>query len=98
MIFLTEENDLNLNDRKVALYFYASWMPFNKKMLLMISKIEEKHKDIIFYAIDTDFFKNLCTRFKVEEIPTVILFKNKEIKRITGVSMTSAFKNAFNDI
>jgi thiol-disulfide isomerase/thioredoxin len=99
MIFITDESELQLNNDATVLYFYAPWMPFNKKMLLMISKIEEKYKNIIFYCIDTDSFKNLCKRFEIEEIPTTIIFKNKkECKKIKGIVMSSAFKSAFNDI
>ncbi len=98
MIFITHESDLLLNDKKAALYFYASWMPFHKKMMIMISKVEEKYKDIVFYAIDIDFFKSLCSRYKIEEIPTVVIINNKEIKRLVGLPLTSAFKSAFSDI
>lgn len=99
MLFITDEQDLNLNTEKAAVYFYASWMPFHKKMLNMISKVEEKHKNIKFYAVDVDFFKGLCKRFEVSEIPTVIIYNNfKEAKRIKGLLLTSAFKSAFLDI
>ena len=99
MNFITNEEDLKLNNGIVCLYFYASWMPFHKKMIIMISKIEEKYKQIIFYAIDTDHFKNLCKKFEVSEIPTVIIKKDdKEINRINGLVLTSAFKSAFVDI
>lgn len=99
MLFVTDESELKLDCDIAVLYFYANWMPFNKKMLLMLSKIEEKNKNIIFYGIDTDVYKNLCKRFSVEEIPTIIaLTYGKEIKRVKGVVMASALKSAFNDI
>ena len=99
MIFITEESEIQINEGIVGLYFYSSWMPFHKKMLIMISKIEDKYKDIQFYAIDTDHFKSLCKRFDINEIPTVTVWsRNKEIKKIVGLTMTSAFKSAFNDI
>lgn len=99
MIFLTDESELSLDKEKIVLYFYSNWMPFNKKMLLMISKMEEKYNNLICYGIDVDAFKNLCTRFEIDEIPTtIIFFKNKERKRIKGVVMSSAFRSAFNDI
>ena len=82
-----------------ALYFYASWLPFHKKFLIMIDKIEKKHNNIIFSAIDTDQFKSQCKRFLITSIPTIIILKDgKEIKRIIGLILTSAFKSAFADI
>lgn len=99
MIFITEESELPNHDKIIALYFYSSWMPFHKKMMVMISKIEEKYKDIEFYAIDTDYFKGLCNRFEVHQIPTVIIKnKEKELNRVIGLPLTSAFKKVFADI
>jgi len=97
MFFLTKESDLSLEGMCV-LYFYASWMPHNKKMLIMLDKMEQKYSDISFFAIDSDMFPSFCKRFSVTSIPTVLIFNNKELKRIIGVVLTSAFKSAFADI
>jgi len=97
MIFISEESDLNF-DRMCVLYFYASWVPYNKKMLIMIDKMEQKYSNINFFAINTDNFKQLCKRFSINSVPTVIIFDKKEVKRITGLVLTSAFKSAFADI
>lgn len=97
MIYLTSENDLKFQPLQ-CFYFYASWMPYHKKMITMISKIEEKY-NIIFTAIDTDNFKGICKRFEIEEIPTILVFKDGEkIKKIKGLVLTSALKSAFADI
>jgi thioredoxin-like negative regulator of GroEL len=99
MLFLTQEVDLTFNKKVQSIYFYASWMPFHKKMLNIIEKIEEKHKDIGFFAIDVDHFKGLCRRFNIESIPSVlILVDGAEVKRINGLVMTSALRSAFADI
>lgn len=99
MLFITREEELQIDKPLQALYFYASWMPFHSKFLTMIDKIEEKHKDISFSAIDVEAFKNQCKRFSVESIPTVIILKEgKEIRRINGLVLTSAFRSAFADI
>ncbi len=98
MDFITSEEDIKIKDNIQAFYFYASWMPFHKKMMIMIDKVEKKHK-IEFQAIDTDTFIKQCKRFKIDQIPTVLILKNGlEIKRLTGMLMTSAFTSAFNDI
>lgn len=98
MIFLTDELDFKLHPSCV-LYFYASWMPYHKKMIIMLDKMEEKYKQLPFYAIDTDHFKSLCIRFDVESIPQIILYKDdKRYKTLKGELLTSAVKAAFNDI
>ena len=99
MKFITQESEIQIDLPKQALYFYASWMPFHKKFITMISKIEEKYQDIPFYAIDVDEFNNQCKRFSIDSVPTVLILNNgKEIKRINGLVLTSAFKRAFADI
>lgn len=99
MMFITREEELQIDLPLQALYFYAPWMPFHNKFMTMISKIEEKHKDINFFAIDVDEFTSQCKRFAIDSIPTVLVLKEgKEIKRINGLVLTSAFKSAFVDI
>lgn len=99
MNFLLNEEELAFSNGIKALYFYAPWMPFHKKMLTMIGKIEEKYKQIQFLGIDTDHFRGLCKRFNVESIPCILVLKDGfEVKRINGVIMTSAFRSFFADI
>jgi thioredoxin-like negative regulator of GroEL len=99
MLFITREEELQIDLPLQALYFYASWMPYHNKFLTMISKIEDKYKDISFSAIDVEEFKNQCKRFSIDSVPTVIVLKGgKEVKRINGLVLTSAFKSAFADI
>lgn len=100
MLFITTEAEIKLEDNALqAIYFYASWLPYHKKMLIMIDKMEDKFKNIKFMAIDVDHFKNQCIRFNIDSIPAVIMLNNgKEVKRITGLVLTSAFKSALADI
>jgi thiol-disulfide isomerase/thioredoxin len=99
VIFLTKEEDFIFHNKITCIYFYASWMIYHKKMLIMIDKIEKKHPELLFYAIDVDFFKTMCTRFNVKSIPDIVVyFNNKEQYRINGAVMTSAFKTIFSDI
>ena len=99
MNFISEEKDLQFVEGLQALYFYTSWMPYHKKMLVMIDKMEEKFKDIPFTAVNADDFKSQCKRFDIESVPTIVVLKGgKEIKRINGLVLTSAFRSALADI
>jgi thioredoxin-like negative regulator of GroEL len=74
-------------------------MPYHSKFITMISKIQEKHKNISFFAVDVEAFPNQCKRFSVNSIPEVVILKaGKEVKRISGLTLTSAFRSAFADI
>lgn len=100
MIFITDEKEIKNSTGICAIYFYAQWLHFHKKMLLMIDKIESGNKDIIFYAVDVDSFAGLCKRYDVKSIPTVIITGDEgaELKRINGLPLTSGFKKTFSDI
>lgn len=99
MYFITKEEDVQMDISLQALYFYSSWMPYHTKFLTMIGKIEEKYKEISFFAIDIDQFSSQCKRFDIDSIPTILILKNgKEVKRINGLTLTSAFRSAFADI
>ena len=98
MLFITKESDININCDLCCIYFYTLWVPYHKKMMIMINKVEQKHK-IKFYAVDADSFITQCKRFNISSVPTVIIIKDgREIKRINGMVLTSAFKSAFADI
>ena len=65
----------------------------------MISSYEEKNENYLFTAIDVDLNKDLCKRFEITSIPSIIiLFKGKEVRRCNGMILTSAFKSALADI
>lgn len=99
MFFLTQEDQFKICDGIQGIYFYAPWMPFQKKMNLMISKVEEKYKAVSFIGVDVDVCKGLIKRFNIDSIPTIVILSNgEEIKRINGLIMTSAFKSVFVDI
>lgn len=88
-----------MNTPVQALYFYASWMIFHNKFMKMIAKVEEKHKEICFSAIDVDQFSNQCKRFSIDSIPTVLILEGgREVERIDGLISTDLFERAFADI
>lgn len=96
MNFITEEDELVINKKGLhCLYFYGQWVPFHKKMIIMLQKMEEQF-EMKYDGIDVDYFKPLCKRFEITSVPTVLILKNgKEYKRIVGMVMTSACRATF---
>lgn len=98
MEFITDEKHISPKGN-IVYYFYANWMPYHKKMVDILNKMQNKHEYVRFEAIDVDFFKNTIKRFNVASLPTIIIFKNdREVRRIIGVPMTSAVRAILNDI
>jgi len=96
MDYITDEKELKNAEGITAIYFYAQWMPFHKKMKIMIEKVQKIY-DVKFYAVDTDSFPGLAKRFNVTSIPEVVITTTggEEINRIKGIVMTTAFKSTF---
>ena len=63
----------------VLVDFWAEWCPPCKKLTPILEKIQEDLKDdLTIYKVNVDENPILSQTFKIEVIPTVILFKNKE--------------------
>jgi hypothetical protein len=98
VIFIAQEEELQIDLPLQSLYFYSIFDPYHKKLITMISIIEKIYK-MPFYAIDANQFNNQCKRFMVESISTVLILKNgEEIKRMKNLILTNIFKSAYADI
>lgn len=99
MNFITSELGIVGDKGIYAIYFYSPWLIYHKKMMAMFGKIADKYKDISCVCVDASSFKKTAIIYDITSIPTVVVFNNgKEINRITGVCLTSAFKAFFDDI
>lgn len=99
MIFINHENELTWNSKYQVLYFYAIWMPFNQKIILMLNNLVDNLPNVPLFAIDVDYFKGFCKRFNIISIPTILIMeKGKEIRRIQGVIHSKEFASTFVDI
>ena len=92
MRFLVQDNEIKLGEGKLILYFYASQMPYHPMMLDLIEKTEEKHKGIVFVAIDAEYFEGLSRRFEIKSVPTIIALNNGKVdNRIVALPTLSQF-------
>jgi thioredoxin-like negative regulator of GroEL len=94
-----QEEEIDLSQHILVLYFYIPLMPFHKKLLYLFSQLEVKYKNFVCLAVDGDDFANQCIRFSVSMVPTVIILKDgQEIKRIEGSVKKRDVIDAFADI
>ena len=79
----------------VLVDFYADWCGPCRMVSPIIDEIAEERSDITVGKVNVDESIELASRFGVESIPTVIIFKDgKEVNRITGYRPKKAFLEA----
>ncbi|MFV5692347.1 thioredoxin domain-containing protein [Flavobacterium sp. LT1R49] len=76
-----EYNKLLNSDKKVLIDFYAEWCAPCKKMKPYLLQMEKELADkIVIIRLDADKNKTLMTEMKISELPTLLLYENKEVK------------------
>ena len=78
---VSEYNKLLISDKKVLIDFYAEWCAPCKKMKPYLLQMEKDLGDkVVIIRLDADKNKTLMTEMKISELPTLLLYENKELK------------------
>lgn len=76
-----EYAELLNSDKKVLIDFYAEWCAPCKKMTPYLLKMQKDLADkVVIIRLDADKNKSLLQEMKISELPTLLLYKNKELK------------------
>ncbi|MBF2708287.1 thioredoxin domain-containing protein [Flavobacterium soyangense] len=76
-----EYAELLNTDKKVLIDFNAKWCAPCKKMAPYLDKMQKEMTDkVVIIRLDADENKTLISEMKIDELPTLILYENKEIK------------------
>lgn len=76
-----EYAELLNSDKKVLIDFNAKWCAPCKKMGPYLDKMEKDLADkVVIIRLDADVNKTLIKEMKIDELPTLLLYENKEIK------------------
>lgn len=76
-----EYADLLNSDKKVLIDFYAEWCAPCKKMTPYLLKMQKELGDkLVIIRLDADQNKSLLSEMKISELPTLLLYENKQLK------------------
>ena len=76
-----EYSELLNSDKTVLIDFYADWCEPCKKMSPYLKQMQIDLKDkLVIVRLNADENKTLISEMKIDELPTLLLYKNKEIK------------------
>lgn len=92
-----EYADLLNSDKKVLIDFYAEWCAPCKKMTPYLLKMQKELGDkMVIIRLDADQNKSLLSEMKISELPTLLLYKNKQLKwQHSGYISESDLKKQF---
>jgi thioredoxin len=69
------------SDKKVLVNFYAPWCAPCKKMESYILQMQKDLGDkVVIVRLNADENKTLLAQLKIDELPTLLLYQNKEVK------------------
>lgn len=74
-----ENNVINSPTLAVA-DFFATWCGPCKMLAPIIEELSQELPDVKFYKIDVDKLRELAVEYSIRGVPTLIFFKNGEIK------------------
>lgn len=76
-----EYSELLNTDQVVLIDFYADWCAPCKKMTPYLTKMQEDLKgSVVIIRLNADENKTLMNDMKIDVLPTLLLYKNKELK------------------
>lgn len=76
-----EYNKLLNSDKKVLINFYAEWCAPCKKMTPYILQMQKELADkVTIIRLNADENKTLLSEMKISELPTLLLYENKDVK------------------
>ena len=90
-ITLTESNfdsEINQNDKLVLVDFWAEWCGPCKLIAPLIDEIaREKNGSLTVGKVNIDENQNLSFKFNIRAIPTLLIFKNGQVRdQVTGMT------------
>ena len=79
----------NSSDKTIIVDFYATWCGPCKMIYPKFNTLSDSHTDITFLKVDIDQVQKISEKYRIEAMPTFIVFKNgAESARLSGASQS----------
>lgn len=73
------EIDKLISEKDFLLFdFWATWCGSCRMLMPVIKQIESERPDLTIASINVDDFPDLSSRYDIQAIPTLVLFKNHQ--------------------
>ena len=74
-----------IKDGLTLVDFYATWCGPCKMLSPVVEQISDEFEGAKFIKVDVDEMADIAVRYKIEVVPTLIVFKNgSELRRSSG--------------
>ena len=85
------ETEVLKADKPVLVDFFATWCGPCRQMLPLVTELSEEMSDTVKIAkLDVDEAPNTAEKYEIQSIPTMILFKNGQVKAMHNGASTKA--------
>lgn len=88
MLNITSENfeqEVLNSDKRVIVDFWATWCGPCKMIAPILDELAKEHPEVTFAKLNVDEQVELCMKYKVMSIPTLIIFEDGEaIDKVVG--------------
>ena len=73
------EEEVLKSDKKVIVDFWATWCGPCKMIAPIFEELANEHTGVKFAKVNVDEQVELCLKYKVSSIPTLIIFEDGEV-------------------
>ena len=89
-----------ITNKPFFVQFSAEWCSVCKDLYPVIEQLEQEYQNqVTFVKIDVDNDADLADQFKIDKLPTFLLFKDREIVDcIVGAESLNHFKTRINEV
>lgn len=85
------ETEVLKADKPVLVDFFATWCGPCRQMLPLVTELSEELNDTVkIVKLDVDEAPNTAEKYEIQSIPTMILFKNGQVKAMHNGASTKA--------